>query len=173
MNFAIANHTMTIVQVEGTNVEPLEVKSVDLSSGQRYDVLVTMNQTPGSYLMQTSVRLRSIPLVKGMAILQYSSIPNVTFPKDQVPDHAKQDDPEYGPNIDGLLLTRDPKSHPQASALNCINVSRYVVAGTQGGKGNWPRFHGLYMFASSNDTYLTSCPQRLLWTAMRRESFGP
>jgi FtsP/CotA-like multicopper oxidase with cupredoxin domain len=142
MNFAIANHTMTIVQVEGTNVEPLEVTSVDLSSGQRVDVLVTMDQSPGSYLMQTTVRLRSVPLVKGMAILQYSSIPNVTFPEDQFPDHAEQDDPEYGPKIDSMLLTLDPESHSEVSALNATKVSRYVVVGTQNGKGTWPRCHG-------------------------------
>jgi FtsP/CotA-like multicopper oxidase with cupredoxin domain len=137
MNFAIANHTMTIVQVEGTNVEPVEVTSVDLSSGQRYDVLVTMDQMPGSYLMETTVRLRSVPLVKGMAILQYGGSPNVTFPEDQVPDHAEQDDPEYGPEIDALLLTRDPKSHSEASALNATKVTRYVIVGTQNGKGTW------------------------------------
>jgi FtsP/CotA-like multicopper oxidase with cupredoxin domain len=134
MNFAIANHNMTIVQVEGTNVEPVVVSSVDLSSGQRYDVLVTMDQEPGSYLMQTTVRLRPIPLVKGMAILQYSSVPNVTFPAGQVPDHAEQDDPEYGPKIDALLLTLNPESSPQASALKATTVSRYVVVGTQNGK---------------------------------------
>jgi FtsP/CotA-like multicopper oxidase with cupredoxin domain len=135
MNFAIANHNMTIVQVEGTNVKPVEVTSVDLSSGQRYDVLVKMDQAPGSYLMQTVVRLRNIPLVKGMAILQYNnSMSNVTLPKEQVVKNVGQDDPEYGPKIDGLLLTLDPKSHPQSSALNATNVTRYVVVGTQNRK---------------------------------------
>jgi iron transport multicopper oxidase len=53
MNFTITNHTLAIVQVQGTSANTLTVESIDVSPGQRYDVLITMDQAPGrSYLIE-------------------------------------------------------------------------------------------------------------------------
>jgi hypothetical protein len=90
-----------------------------------------MDQELSLYLMQTSVCLRAIPLVKGMAILQYSNVMNVTYPVEQVPSNAEQDDPEYGPKIDALLFTLGSKSSLQAPVLNATKISRFVVVGIQ------------------------------------------
>ena len=39
--FAIDNHTMTIIEVEGTNVQPLEVDQIQIFAGQRYSFVVS------------------------------------------------------------------------------------------------------------------------------------
>lgn len=129
MNFAITDHVMVIVQVEGTNVEPVTVPSVDLSPGQRYDILVKMEATPGVYWIETTVRQRDIPDIQGLALLQYSGvdpyIPQI-FPK-----HPEWDDVAYGIQVDKALLTMDPSAYSEVAALNATDITRYVVVGTQ------------------------------------------
>jgi len=130
MNFAITGHTMKIVQADGVSVLPVDdVTSLDLSPGQRYDVLVSMDQEPGSYLIETSVRLRDIPGVYGQAILNYSGA-NATYPSEQ-PEHPDWDDEEYGPQLEESLFTLDPKNFSASAALTATDVTRYVVVGTQ------------------------------------------
>jgi len=144
MNFAIAGHTMTIVQAEGTSVEPIaNVTSLDLTPGQRYDVLVTMDQDPGSsHLIETVVRLRDIPGVTGQAVLQYATDDGTnataTFPTEQ-PNHPDWDDEEYGAIIEGDLRTLNPESKPSVAALTATDVTRYVVVGTQNRTSNKER----------------------------------
>ena len=43
-NIAINSHTMTVVEVDGTNVEPFEVDNISIAPGQRYSVLVNADQ---------------------------------------------------------------------------------------------------------------------------------
>ena len=61
-NFTIDGHRMTIIEVEGNEVEPYEVDSIPIYAGQRYSVVVTANQTVGNYW------IRALP-----------NVPNATF----------------------------------------------------------------------------------------------
>ena len=132
MNFAIAMHNLTIVQVEGTNIEPVKVASIDIAPGQRYDVLVTADQTPGSYMIETTVRERKIEGVKGMAIFQYTGA-NVVLPQ-ELPVHPLYNETAFGIAQDLSLKTLNVSQHPQASALAVgVNVTRYILVGTQNG----------------------------------------
>lgn len=130
-NLAIANHTMTIVQVEGTNIDPpITVDSIDVAPGQRYDVLLTTDQVPGTYLMETVVRERNIPGVTGQAILHYMQ-GEFTNPETS-PEHPAWDDTAYGANLEASLLTADPQAHGyEIAALNATNVKRFIMVGTQ------------------------------------------
>ena len=131
MNFAITSHNMTIVQVEGTNVKPVVVESLDIAPGQRYDVLVSADQEPGSYWIETTVRERDMPLVVGRAILHYSSSnTNVTEPEAS-PSHPVWNNSAHGIDQDSSLFTLDPSKHPEIVALNATDVTRYVIVGTQ------------------------------------------
>ena len=59
--FGIDNHLMTVVEVDGTLIRPINVTSIELSSGQRYAVLLhTKPQVNRIYLMQISIRWRTI-----------------------------------------------------------------------------------------------------------------
>ena len=129
MNFVVANHNMTIVQVEGTNVEHLVVETLDIAPGHRYDVLVTADQTPGSYWIETTVRERSIPTGLGRAIWQYSSVEAVV--PDMVPTHPEWNDTAHGVAQESALFTLDPEQYSEVVALSSTDVSRYVLVGTQ------------------------------------------
>ena len=48
-NFTIDGHRMTIIEVDGTEVQPVEVDSIPIYAGQRYSVVVTVDQTVGNY----------------------------------------------------------------------------------------------------------------------------
>lgn len=49
MRFRIDLHRLTVIQTDGADVEPYECDAITMSSGERFDVLVTFDQTPGSY----------------------------------------------------------------------------------------------------------------------------
>ena len=48
-NFTIDGHLMTVIEVDGIEIEPLVVDSLAVFAGQRYSVVVTANQTVGNY----------------------------------------------------------------------------------------------------------------------------
>eukprot|EP00930_Biecheleria_cincta_P082909 TRINITY_DN72545_c0_g1_i1.p1 TRINITY_DN72545_c0_g1~~TRINITY_DN72545_c0_g1_i1.p1 ORF type:complete len:981 (+),score=182.08 TRINITY_DN72545_c0_g1_i1:68-2944(+) len=52
-NFQItmAGHNMTVIAVDGADVEPTTVSMFNLHAGERYDVVVCANQEPGNYLI--------------------------------------------------------------------------------------------------------------------------
>jgi FtsP/CotA-like multicopper oxidase with cupredoxin domain len=131
MNIAMTGHNMTIVQVEGTNVEPITVSSLDLAPGQRYDVLITMDEVPSTYILETVVRERDMPGVHGMALIQYAGATEGEY--SDTPLHPVWNDTAFGVALDEALLTTSPETHPQAAALTTSksDVTRYVVVGTQ------------------------------------------
>lgn len=130
-NVAIANHTLTIVQVEGTDIDPfVTVESLDIAPGQRYDVLVTANQVPGTYLMETTVRQRNVPGLTGQALFHYDEAPLEN--PDTSPDHPDWEDPTPGIEVETSLYTANPADHVYESpALNATNIKRLIVVGTQ------------------------------------------
>ncbi|KAH7148214.1 multicopper oxidase [Dactylonectria macrodidyma] len=52
--FTLDNHTLSIVEIDGVEVEPIDTTRVFMNPGQRYSVLVTGNQTSGNYLMRAA-----------------------------------------------------------------------------------------------------------------------
>ena len=59
--FGIAEHPLTVVEVDGTPVRAKSnLTSIEISSGQRYAVLIeTKKQTSGAFLMEIAIRWRS------------------------------------------------------------------------------------------------------------------
>lgn len=53
--FSIDNHTLTVIAADLVPVQPYTAETVSVGIGQRYDIIVEANQTPGNYW------LRSIP----------------------------------------------------------------------------------------------------------------
>lgn len=54
-----AADNMTVVEADGTIIEPFVVENLDIMPGQRYSVLVTFDKDVGTYLATTGVRYRS------------------------------------------------------------------------------------------------------------------
>ena len=61
--FGIAEHSMTIVEVDGRLIKPkANVTSIEIASGQRYAVIIeTKARLSGVFLMQASIRWRAQP----------------------------------------------------------------------------------------------------------------
>ncbi|KAI4867478.1 putative multicopper oxidase [Hypoxylon rubiginosum] len=53
--FSVDNHTLTIVELDGVEIEPISARGVYLNLGQRVSVVLTANQTFGSYYMRASL----------------------------------------------------------------------------------------------------------------------
>jgi len=53
----IAGHNMTLIAVDGADVEPVKVSQFNLHAGERADVIVCADQEPGNYLMSAEYDL--------------------------------------------------------------------------------------------------------------------
>ncbi|KAI1105160.1 Cupredoxin [Jackrogersella minutella] len=53
--FSVDNHTLSIVELDGVEIEPIPTRGVYLNLGQRVSVILTANQTAGSYYMRASM----------------------------------------------------------------------------------------------------------------------
>ncbi|KAI2465084.1 Cupredoxin [Annulohypoxylon bovei var. microspora] len=53
--FSIDNHTLSIVELDGVEIEPISARGVYLNLGQRVSVILTADQTPGSYYVRASI----------------------------------------------------------------------------------------------------------------------
>ncbi|KAF7722525.1 hypothetical protein EC973_003051 [Apophysomyces ossiformis] len=71
LGLSIAGHTMTIIEVDGNLVEPYDTTFLDIASGQRFSVLVSANQAPKSYYINTTAYLIEASASNGRAILRY------------------------------------------------------------------------------------------------------
>jgi len=55
MRFSIDNHTLTVVEADGTSVEPRVVQSLLVGVAQRYSVIVTLNQAAAAYWVRADI----------------------------------------------------------------------------------------------------------------------
>jgi FtsP/CotA-like multicopper oxidase with cupredoxin domain len=131
-NFAVAGHPLTVVQADGTNVEPFTVGSLDITPGQRFDVILVADKKSGSFMIKTIARERNIGLINGTAILNYDG-DSITFPMFP-PEQPKWNDTAFGINQDASLKTLNASTYPTFSALTSSNVTRIVTVGTQNRK---------------------------------------
>ncbi|KAJ7730020.1 laccase [Mycena maculata] len=77
-NFSIDAHTMTIIEVDGVNHQPLTVDSLQIFAGQRYSFVLTANQKVDNYWVRANPN-NGIPGFTGginSAILRYVGAPN-------------------------------------------------------------------------------------------------
>ncbi|KAK7857196.1 putative laccase-1, partial [Quercus suber] len=82
--FAVAQHNLTVVGMDGRYVKPLATSYIMISPGQTMDVLITTNQSLGRYYMAArqysseDASVTAFDHVNATAILQYES--NYSFP---------------------------------------------------------------------------------------------
>ncbi|KAI9019507.1 Cupredoxin [Phycomyces nitens] len=78
LGFAIANHSLTIIEVDGEPVEPYVTSFLEVASGQRFSVLITADQEPTDYSIGTTRRWTdaTVPATSnGYAVLRYQANP--------------------------------------------------------------------------------------------------
>ncbi|KAI9471950.1 MAG: Cupredoxin [Benjaminiella poitrasii] len=73
VGFALAGHRMKVIEVDGNYVKPYEVDYLELSSGQRFSVLIETDQSPGDYGIAIQRRLvdQKLQTSNGHAIMRY------------------------------------------------------------------------------------------------------
>ncbi|KAF5341080.1 hypothetical protein D9611_005994 [Ephemerocybe angulata] len=71
--FKIDGHTMTIIEVDGTNVQPLTVDSIQIFAGQRYSFVLNANQAISNYWIRANPNVGTTGYDGGLnsAILRY------------------------------------------------------------------------------------------------------
>jgi FtsP/CotA-like multicopper oxidase with cupredoxin domain len=76
LDFAIAKHNLTIIEVDGELVKPYTVDQLEVAPGQRFSVLLHTNQHPDDYAIQVVRRWSdNVPReTNGIAILQYPEL---------------------------------------------------------------------------------------------------
>ncbi|KAL4199188.1 hypothetical protein AMTRI_Chr03g143660 [Amborella trichopoda] len=81
--FGIANHNMTVVEIDAVYCKPYSTNALLIAPGQTTNVLVKANQAPGRYFMAVRPFIDvPIPIDNKMAtaIFQYKGIPNTVLP---------------------------------------------------------------------------------------------
>lgn len=120
--FAIADHNMTVVEIDAVYIKPFTTKSLLIAPGQTTNVLVRANQIPGRYFMATRTFI-DVPIPvdnkTATAIFQYKGIPNRVLPTF----------PQLPPSNDsGFALSYNKKfrslNTPQYPANVPLNVDR-------------------------------------------------
>lgn len=165
MNVAITNHNITIIEVDGTIVNPISVTSLDLSPGQRFSVLLTADQDPADYWLRVTVRFRNYPNITGMSILRYidvnSTLPSIT---ENLPPNVMWNDSTFGQDQEASLSSKEPSSYLESLALSeSGDVRRLILVSTQvkdpiSGKTLWA-------INNVSSTTLTTLSEPLIVTA--------
>ena len=70
LNMFIEGHNMTVIEADGHYVEPFEVSNIDVNIGERYSVLIHMDQPVGIYPIHAAIKYRNERV--GQAMLVYS-----------------------------------------------------------------------------------------------------
>lgn len=133
MFFAISDHNLTVVGMDGSYIKPLVTSYVMISPGQAMDILVTTNQTPGRYYMATRQLDTARPDVSdddhtnATAILQYTgdytntSAPS--FPTDTLPSNG---DLTAGYQFRSRIRSLASKEYPIDVPMN-ITTRMYIL----------------------------------------------
>ncbi|KAH9963699.1 laccase [Lactifluus volemus] len=104
--FSIDSHQLTIIEVDGNNVQPLVVDSLEILAGQRYSVVLAANQEIDNYwiralpdmmMMMNQMMNQSFTDFTNLAILRYvgaspqspSNDPTVNIPMSMLPLNEK------------------------------------------------------------------------------------
>ncbi|VDC02847.1 unnamed protein product [Peniophora sp. CBMAI 1063] len=100
--FSIDGHTMTIIEVDGVNVQPHEVDQIQIFAAQRYSFVLSADQTPDNYWIRAIPNTGTTSTDSGLnsAILRY--------------DTADETDPTTSSSTSNLLVETD--LHPLVSS---------------------------------------------------------
>ncbi|KAL4072061.1 laccase [Scleroderma citrinum] len=77
-NFTIDGHKMTVIEVDGTEIKPVDVDSLAVFAGQRYSVVVSADQPVNNYWIRALSNFPNQTFDGGQssAILRYSGAPD-------------------------------------------------------------------------------------------------
>ncbi|CAN6673298.1 hypothetical protein TRVA0_048S00606 [Trichomonascus vanleenenianus] len=144
-DFSIDDHNLTVIEAEGTNVEPFEIEVVRLANAQRYSVLANFSKpredADGYWLratMNTNCYEEENPVLSTdlKAVLSYPSLTEATIqnkgivPREPSSDKSRQLDGSVSCiELDSTLLHPDPPMKvPDATMFIPVDVSVQIKA---------------------------------------------
>ncbi|KAI9508590.1 laccase [Russula earlei] len=127
--FSIDGHQMTVIEVEGTNVKPLLIDSLEIFAGQRYSVVVTANQPVSNYWIRSIGKSAAVTTnfsdFNSLAVLHYAGAPNQNPTVDPTTNIPVSQYPLVETNLHPLAPTTVPGSPVPGGAD--ININLNVV----------------------------------------------
>jgi L-ascorbate oxidase len=75
LTFAVDQHPLTIIEVDGSLVDPVVTDHLEINSAQRYSVLIKTDKHPKNYIIKSKMKPGPGP-DNGIAILHYKGAPN-------------------------------------------------------------------------------------------------
>ncbi|KAF9444257.1 multicopper oxidase [Macrolepiota fuliginosa MF-IS2] len=119
--FSIDGHTMTIIEVDGINVQPLTVDSIQIFAGQRYSFVLNANQPIGNYWVRAEPNIGTTGFVGGVnsAILRYIFAPNK--------DPTTTQTPSTNPLLETNLVPLTNPGAPGGSAPADVPINLAIV----------------------------------------------
>ncbi|KAH9991923.1 laccase 2 precursor [Russula vinacea] len=134
--FSIDGHQMTVIEVEGTNVQPLLIDEVEIFAGQRYSVVVNANQPVSNYWIRALPQSGSLTVPSNfssftnVAILRYAGAQNANPPGDPSVNVPAFQLPLNETDLHPLVPTSVPGKPVPGGAD--INILLNVTAGQAG-----------------------------------------
>ncbi|KAL8152814.1 hypothetical protein V2J09_010574 [Rumex salicifolius] len=126
--FAIAGHTMKVVEVDAVYTKPFVATTILIAPGQTTNVLVEANQPPGRYFMAaTAFQDAPIPVDNRTvtAILQYKGIPNAILPK--LPNLPSPNNTQLATNYTSKIKSLNTKEYPANVPLKVDRRLFYTI----------------------------------------------
>ncbi|XP_073289140.1 L-ascorbate oxidase [Primulina huaijiensis] len=160
LSFQIEAHNMLVVEADGHNVEPFEVKNLFIYSGETYSVLIRADQDPSrNYWASAKVVSRNNTTPDGLAILNY------------YPNHPRRNPPstppvgpqwnDVSPRLSQSLATRAPSGyiHPPPQTSDRV----IVMLNTQNRINGYVRWSvNNVSFSLPHTPYLIAFKEKLL-----------
>lgn len=88
----IEKHDLEIISTELSYVEPFTIDALFSQTGERFDFVVTTNNTPGDYWVRVQTMAPCRQAVEGFAVLRYGETHggNVTYSKEDPPHSSTE-----------------------------------------------------------------------------------
>ena len=161
--FAIAGHSMTVVEVDAVYTKPFTTQAILIAPGQTTNVLVQANQIPSRYFMATRPFI-DVPLAidskMATAILQYKGIPNTVLPT--LPQLPASNDTEFALNYSKKLKSLNSQKYPANVPLKVDRNLFYTIGF---GKNSCPTCVNGTKFLASLNNISFAMPQTALLQA--------
>ncbi|KAH6820620.1 SKU5 similar 3 [Perilla frutescens var. hirtella] len=158
INFRIENHTMLLVETEGSYPNQITLSSIDIHVGQSYSVLVTADQDPVDYYIVATPKIE-LPIA-AVGVLHYDD--STVIPNGPLPNGPDPTDIDFSINqarsITMNMSTGAARPNPQGS----FNVTNVTLSQTFVLIGSASPFNGSLRYTINNVTYITpSTPLKL------------
>ncbi|KAH7157936.1 multicopper oxidase-domain-containing protein [Dactylonectria estremocensis] len=130
--FSIDNHKMTVIANDLVPVEPWETTILDISMGQRYDVIVTANQAD----VADTFWMRAIPQIRCSDNESINNIKGIVYYGDS-PSEPETTAYEYVDGCDDQTTSLVPVVPHDVSAADWVSLSTASVSPNSAGLFKW------------------------------------